>query len=403
MREIILITVSGEDKPGLTSSLTTILAEYEVSVLDIGQAVIHDTLSLGILIEVPSNAESSPILKDIIFHAYSLGITINFKPITLQDYEDWVILQGKSRYIVTLMGKDISAVHISTVTSIFARQNLNIDKITRLSGRRSLIAPKGSTPPRCIEFSVRDVVDSAMLRDSLLSASIKGGFDVAVQEDNIFRYNYKVMAFDMDSTLIQTEVIVELAKYAGVEKEVSDITEAAMRGEIDFNESLIKRVSLLKGIDESALQEIAENLPMTEGVDILISNLKKVSFKTAILSGGFTFFGRHLQQKYGFDYVYANELEIVEGKLTGKVLGDIVDGAKKAHFLKEIAKMENVQLKQTIAVGDGANDLPMLKIAGLGLAFHAKQVVRKSAEHSISSIGLDSVLYMIGFRDQDTK
>ncbi|MCK5834437.1 MAG: phosphoserine phosphatase SerB [Lentisphaeria bacterium] len=401
MRELILITVSGEDKPGLTSSLTNILAGYDVLILDIGQAVIHDTLSLGILIEVPENSESSPILKDVIFHAYSIGITINFKPISLQEYENWVLLQGKSRYIVTLMGKDITSQDISVVTSIFAKQNLNIDKISRLSGRRSLIAPKGDRPPKCIEFSVRDVVDRFWLKNELILAASENDFDIAVQEDNIYRYNYKVIVFDMDSTLIQTEVIVELAKYAGVEEEVSEITEAAMRGEIDFDESLRQRVALLKGLDESVLQEICENLPMTDGVDILMRNLKKVSYKTAILSGGFQYFGKFLQKKYGFDYVHANDLEIVDGKLTGQVLGEIVNGEKKADYLREIAKLEHVHLEQTIAVGDGANDLQMLRTAGLGLAFHAKKVVRESAEHSISSIGLDSLLYMIGFRGHD--
>jgi phosphoserine phosphatase len=239
------------------------------------------------------------------------------------------------------------------------------------------------------------------LKSELILAASENDFDIAIQEDNIYRYNYKVIVFDMDSTLIQTEVIVELAKYAGVEDEVSRITEAAMRGEIHFDDSLRQRVALLKGVDESVLEEICERLPMTEGVDILMSNLRKVSFKTAILSGGFTYFGEYLQRQYGFDYVHANELEIIDGKLTGRVLGEIINGEKKADLLREIAKLEHVHLEQTIAVGDGANDLPMLKTAGLGLAFHAKKVVRESAEHSISSIGLDSLLYMIGFRGHD--
>lgn len=402
MREIILIKVAGEDKPGLTSALTSILANYNVNILDIGQSVIHANLSLGILIEVPAESESSPVLKDIIFHAYSQGINIDFTPISLQDYENWVLLQGKSRYIVTLIGKKITADHIAIVTTIFAKHNLNIDNIKRRSGRMSLKHKYSSKRPKCIEFSVRDVFDSEELRSELLSAATEHSFDIAVQEDNIFRHNYKIVAFDMDSTLIQTEVIVELAKYAGVEKEVYEITESAMRGEIDFNESLRKRVSLLKGIDESALAEIAENLPLTQGVEKLMSNLQKVSFKTAILSGGFTFFGNYLKEKLGFDYAYANELEIINGKLTGKVLGEIVDGKKKAELLKEIARKEQINLEQTIAVGDGANDLPMLKTAGLGIAFQAKPLVRETAEHAISCLGLDAILFLIGFRDKDT-
>ncbi len=403
MREIILVTVSGEDKPGLTSSLTKILANYNVNILDIGQAVIHETLSLGILIDVPAESESSPILKDIIFHAYSIGININFKPISLHDYENWVYMQGKSRHIVTVIGTAIAAKHISQVTSIFAQHNLNIDRINRLSGRMSLCESEKDTPPKCIQFSVRDVFNSRLLREELLASANEHGFDVAVQEDNIFRRNYHIVAFDMDSTLIQTEVIVELAKYAGVEKEVHEITESAMRGEIDFDASLRKRVSYLEGVEESVLQEICDNLPLTDGVERLMKNLKKVSFKTAILSGGFTYFGKYLQKRLGFDYVFANELEIVDGKLTGKVLGEIVNGEKKAELLKKIAEKENVRLEQTIAVGDGANDLPMLRTAGLGVAFHAKPIVQQNAKNAISCLGLDSILYLIGFRgERDT-
>lgn len=402
MREIILLTVAGEDKPGLTSSLTRILANYNVNILDIGQAVIHDTLSLGILMEVPAASESSPILKDVIFHAHSQNIQINFTPISLKAYEDWVLLQGKSRHIVTVIGETITADHIAKITKIFAEHQLNIDNINRLSGRMSLSRERNRKRPKCIEFSVRDVVDSSKLRAELLKTATAYCFDIAVQKDHIFRHNYKIVAFDMDSTLIQTEVIVELAKYAGVETEVHRITESAMRGEIDFDESLRKRVALLKGLDQSVLQKTAEQLPLTPGLEKLIKNLQKVSFKTAILSGGFTFFGNYLKDRFNFDYLYANELEIVNGKLTGRVIGEIINGETKAKYLKEIARKEQVRLEQTIAVGDGANDLPMLQVAGLGIAFHAKPMVRETAEHAISCLGLDAILYLIGFRDKDT-
>jgi phosphoserine phosphatase len=226
--------------------------------------------------------------------------------------------------------------------------------------------------------------------------------DIAFQKDDIFRRNRRLVVFDMDSTLIEAEVIDELAKEAGVGEQVIEITEAAMRGEIDFNESFRRRVALLKGLDASVLERIAERLPLTEGATELVGHLKALGFKTAILSGGFTYFGHFLQQKLGFDYVYANELDIRDGKVTGEVVGTIVNGERKAQLLREIAEKEGVRLEQTIAVGDGANDLPMLSIAGLGIAFRAKPLVRQSAKQAISTLGLDGILYLIGFRDRDS-
>ena len=223
--------------------------------------------------------------------------------------------------------------------------------------------------------------------------------DFSFQLDNMYRRMRRLICFDMDSTLIETEVIDELAIRAGVGAEVKAITERAMRGEIDFTESFRERVALLKGLDESVMQEIAESLPITEGVDRLMYVLKKYGYKIAILSGGFTYFGQYLQKKYGVDYVYANELEIVDGKLTGRYLGDVVDGKRKAELLRLIAQVEKVDIAQTIAVGDGANDLPMLGIAGLGIAFHAKPKVVANAKQSINTIGLDGVLYFLGFKD----
>lgn len=215
----------------------------------------------------------------------------------------------------------------------------------------------------------------------------------------MFRRCRRLVCFDMDSTLIGTEVIDELADRAGVGEEVRRITEQAMRGEIDFRESFTRRVALLKGLDESVMREIAENLPITEGVDRMMTVLKRTGYKTAILSGGFTYFGNYLKQRFGFDYVYSNDLEIVDGKLTGKYLGEIVDGRRKQELLRLIAQVENLDMRQTIAVGDGANDLPMLSAAGLGIAFHAKPKVKANAGQSLSTIGLDGILYFIGFKD----
>lgn len=403
MKEIILLTISGEDKPGVTSTMTAILAGYQVNILDIGQAVIHNTLSLGILVEIPKAAESSPVLRDLLFKAHEMDMKVRFQPVAEAEYETWVEGQGKSRHIITLLARKITAEHIATVTDIAAKHGLNIDKITRLSGRVSLLHEPNASTKACVEFSVRGASeDTSLLREEFLRTASDLDVDIAFQEDNIYRRNRRLVVFDMDSTLIEAEVIDELAKEAGVGEQVAEITEAAMRGELDFNESFRRRVGLLKGLDANVLESVAQRLKMTEGAEELVSNLRALGFKTAILSGGFTYFAEHLQRKLGFDYVYANQLDIVDGVVTGEVTGEIVNGARKAELLKTIAAKEGIRLEQAIAVGDGANDLPMLSIAGLGIAFRAKPLVRQSAKQAISTLGLDGILYLIGFRDRDT-
>ena len=400
-KEVILLNISGPDRPGITTALSHILAQYKVAVLDIGQAVIHDELSLGILFEVPEESESSPILKDLLFRSYELGMNAKFTPISLDHYENWVDLQGKERYMVTLIARMINAQHISRVTDIIYEQHLNIDIINRLSGRPSL-KDNNPKPIACVEFSVRGTpLDKEKMRRDFLEAARETGIDIAFQEDNIYRRNRRLVCFDMDSTLIQAEMIVELARKAGVGDKVHEITEAAMRGEIDFKESFRQRVALLKGLDEKVMKEIAQEMPITEGAHKLISTLRKYGFRTAILSGGFSYFGRYLQHELGIDYVFANDLEIEDGKLTGRYLGDVVDGPKKAELLKNLAFKEDIHLEQVIAVGDGANDLPMLSLAGLGIAFHAKPKVKENARQAISTIGLDAILYLMGFRDRE--
>jgi len=403
-KEIILLNISGPDKPGITTALTHVLAQYKVSILDIGQAVIHDELSLGILFEVSDGGhESSDVLKELLFRAYELGMNVKFTPISTANYGDWVKMQGKERYIVTLIARVMSAQYIARVTDIIYKQNLNIDIINRLSGRPSL-EKNDAKAIACVEFSVRGTPrDKDQMRLEFLQTSRETGIDIAFQEDNIYRRNRRLVCFDMDSTLIEAEMIVELARMAGVGDKVHEITESAMRGEIDFKESFRQRVALLEGLDESSMKKIAYNMPITEGAHKLITSLKKYGFRTAILSGGFTYFGRYLQHELGIDYVFGNELEIRDGKLTGRYLGDIVDGAKKAELLKNLAFKEDIHLEQVIAVGDGANDLPMLNLAGLGIAFHAKPKVKENARQAISTIGLDAILYLMGFRDRELK
>lgn len=396
--ELILIRITGEDRPGLTASVTEILARFDATILDIGQADIHNTLSLGILCMTEEH-HSGLIMKELLFKASSLGVTIRFYPVTVEEYEDWVKMQGKNRYILTLLGRKLTARQISATTSLLAKQGLNIDAIKRLTGRVPLHENEINTRA-CIEFSVRgNPKDRAAMQEEMMKLASNLEMDFSFQQDNMYRRMRRLICFDMDSTLIETEVIDELAIKAGVGDQVKAITERAMRGEIDFIESFRERVSLLKGLDESVLQNIAENLPITEGVERLMYVLKKYGYKIAILSGGFTYFGKYLQQKFGIDYVYANELEIIDGKLTGNYLGDVVDGKRKAELLQLIAQVEKVDIAQTIAVGDGANDLPMLGVAGLGIAFHAKPKVVANAKQSINTIGIDGVLYFLGFKD----
>ncbi|MBZ4676641.1 MAG: serB [Anaerophaga sp.] len=400
-REVILLNISGEDKPGQTAALTGILAQYNVNILDIGQAVIHQDLGLGILFEVPAKSESSPILKDILFKAYEIGLNVKFTPVSEEQYEDWVNNQGKERYIITLLSPKLTARQLAAVTKEISDQKLNIDIISRLSGRIPLDEPDGKTKS-VVEFSVRGTpADIEKMKTRFIEITGTSGVDIAFQEDNIYRRNRRLICFDMDSTLIQTEVIDELARKAGVYDKVSAITESAMRGEIDFNESFKQRVALLKGLDESVMKEVAESLPLTEGAERLFKTLKKYGYRTAILSGGFTYFGNHLKNKLNIDYVFANELEIKDGKLTGRHIGEIINGQKKAELLKLLAFKEDINLAQVIAVGDGSNDLPMLREAGLGIAFHAKPKVKASAKHAISTIGLDAILYLLGFRDRE--
>ena len=398
--ELILIRITGLDRPGLTASITEILSKYDVTILDIGQADIHSTLSLGILFK-SQEKDSGNIMKELLFKASALGINIRFYPVTVEEYEEWVNMQGKNRYILTLLGRKLTAKQIAAVTGILAEQGLNIDAIKRLTGRIPLDECQADARTRaCIEFSVRGTPkDRIAMQEKLMKLASELEMDFSFQQDNMYRRMRRLICFDMDSTLIETEVIDELAIRAGVGDEVKAITESAMRGEIDFTESFTRRVALLKGLDESVMQEIAENLPITEGVERLMYVLKKYGYKIAILSGGFTYFGQYLQKKYGIDYVYANELEIIDGKLTGRYLGDVVDGKRKAELLRLIAQVEKVDIAQTIAVGDGANDLPMLGVAGLGIAFHAKPKVVANAKQSINTIGLDGVLYFLGFKD----
>ena len=398
---ILLLHVTGEDKPGITASLTRILGRQQVEILDINQMVIHKTLLLGMLVRIPPEVESTAVLKDLLFTAHHASLQLRITPVDDDQYDAWVQRQGKPRYILTLLARRLAAEHLAAVSSVIADQEMNIDIITRLSGRPPR-EDDGRPRRACVEFSIRGQPrDEDALRAALMATTQQHPVDIAWQRDNIYRRIRRLVAFDMDSTLIQHEVIDELARDAGVYDKVAAITESAMRGELDFNQSLIQRVALLKGLRAATLERIANRLTLSEGAERLICALKSFGYKTAIISGGFAFFGNVLRDRLGIDYVRTNDLEVEQGVLTGRVKGEIINATRKAQLLQEIAAQENISLQQTIAVGDGANDLPMLAAAGLGIAFHAKPLVAQSARHKISTLGLDSILYLIGVRDRD--
>lgn len=400
-----LLRFTGEDRPGLTAELADAMASHGADVLDINQAVIHESLLLGIMVRLPVDGEDAEkLIKRIRKTAKRHDLKLKARPIADGDYDEWVGRQGKPRYILSLLTRSVTAKQLAAVTHVIAEQGLNIDVIHRLSGRPprpGSDADHGAPKRACVEFWLRgEPHDRGAMQASYMDLSHELNLDLAWQKDDVYRRSRRLVVFDMDSTLIQAEVIDELAKEAGAGEQVAAITEAAMRGEIDFDQSLRQRVGTLRGLPESVLQKVADRLVLTEGAEVLMTNLKAFGYKTAVLSGGFTYFGRHLQQKLGLDYVYANELEIVDGKLTGSVVGTIVNGQRKAELLEQIAEEEGINRRQVIAVGDGANDLPMLSRAGLGIAFHAKPLVRQQAEQSVSTLGLDAILYLLGVRDR---
>ena len=403
MNHILLITISGEDQPGFTAGLTAILADHSVSILDIGQSVIHATLSLGLLVELSENYAGEQVVEAVRNFALERDLRAVTSVVSPESYSYWVEAQGLARYIITLLARKITSDQLARVTAVISKHGLNIDSINRLSGRIPLGEPPALSKA-CVEFSARGSIrDSAVFRRELLEVAGVLEVDLAFQQDNMYRRTRRLVAFDMDSTLIEAEVIDELAKLAGVGEQVSAITERAMRGEIDFSESFRARVALLEGLEESALDRVASGLKITEGAEHLIATLRTLGYKTAILSGGFTYFAKHLQARLGMDYVYANELDIAHGVVTGNIQGEIVDGARKAQLLRQLADDLGIDLQQVIAVGDGANDLPMLSIAGLGIAFRAKPLVQKSAEQSISTLGLDAILYLLGISDKQQR
>lgn len=379
----VMVMVTGRDRPGITAKLTGLIRELGAQLVDIEQVVIQGHLSLGLVIGI---SEDRGVLKELLFAAKELGVSLDFHPVdppVVQDPKDM-----PPRYVVTAIGPTLGAAELHDLATTLADHGANIRRIGRLSfGDLRSLEVQVELPTAAVETA---------LRGALLRLGMRGAMDLALQREGLFRRSKRLVVLDMDSTLIRIEVIDELARAHGVLKEVSAVTERAMAGEMDYDESLRQRLRLLEGMDVSVLERIAAELPLTEGAERLVFVLKRLGYRIAVISGGFSIAAESLKQKLGIDYAFSNTLEVKDGKLTGNVVGPIVNGQRKAELLERIAAAEGVLLDQVIAVGDGANDLAMLERAGLGIAFRAKRKLREAADASISTGGLDAILYLLG-------
>lgn len=383
-----LLSIQGPDRPGITSGLMNIIKQGDNKVFDIGQSVTLGLLSLSIVVEIPSEKKDE-VLKELLFVCKEKNVELNFKEVSADNIK---AVKGERYVLSCISATPISANFIGEIAETLSDQKINIDRIDNFE----------EIPLKSLDIATTpiDNIDWHAVKQKLVKISNKHKIDIAFVKDDVFRFNKRLVVFDMDSTLIQAEVIDELAAEFGVKDQVSAITERAMNGEMDFNESLIQRVSLLEGLTVDALEKVKERIKLSEGVEEFVRAIKTLGFKTAVISGGFDYFANSLKDHLALDYAFANKLEIADGKLTGKVIPPIVNGEHKSFLLNFITQQEGIALEQVVAIGDGANDLPMLAEAGMGIAYQAKERVKLAADQRLSHGPMTSILYFFGISRQ---
>ncbi len=387
-RDFVMVTVSGPDQPGITAAFSKILVDNQVEIVDIEQASLQDFLGLSFLLDMSGAKQSKDgVLKDLLFEASRLHLTLNFR---LFSEKEMKARNSKNLFILTYFGDTLALAEIS---NILAEENANIQMISNLTRHCA----------SCVELTidVNEVKNLSQLKARVIAKSHELNIDLALQKMEAYRKNKRLVFFDMDSTLVDMEIIDEMAQRAGVFKEVSRITEKARRGDIDFEESLTQRVALLKGLRVEELEKIRKDMKLSAGAEDLVDILKRLGFKLGLVSGGFDYFSDFLREKLGLDFSYANQLEIKNGALTGKVLGKIVDNTYKAKIVNMVASREGVLLDQTVAIGDGANDVLMLGQAGLGIAYNAKEKLERVANMSLGRARLKNILYILGISEEE--
>jgi phosphoserine phosphatase len=387
-KDYVMVTVSGPDRPGITAAFTKILAENQVEIVDIEQASLQDFLGLSFLLDM-SNAKQSKdsVLKDLLFEASQLNLVLNFRLFTEKDVK---ARNSKNLFVLTYFG-DTRA--LAEISRILGEESANIEMISNLTQHCA----------SCVELTidVNGVPSLNRLKERLIAKSGELNIDLALQKMEAYRKNKRLVFFDMDSTLIDMEIIDEMARRVGVFKEVSRITEKAKRGDLDFEEALAQRVALLKGLKVTELEKIRNEMRLSEGAEDLVVTLRQLGFKQGVVSGGFNYFTDYLREKLGLDFAFSNQLEIKNETLTGRVLGNIVDGPYKAKIVNMVSSQEGILLDQTVAIGDGANDVLMLGQAGLGIAYNAKGKLERVANMSVGRARLRNILYILGITEEE--
>ena len=387
-RDFVMVTVSGPDQPGITAAFSKILVDNQVEIVDIEQASLQDFLGLSFLLDMSGAKQSKDgVLKDLLFEASRLRLTLNFR---LFSEKEMKARNNKNLFILTYFG-DTRA--LSELSNILGEENANIQMISNLTRHCA----------SCVELTidVNGVKNLSHLKERVIAKSHELNIDLALQKMEAYRKNKRLVFFDMDSTLVDMEIIDEMAQRAGVFKEVSRITEKARRGDIDFEESLTQRVALLKGLKVEELEKIRHEMKLSEGAEDLVETLKRLGYKLGLVSGGFDYFADFLKDKLSLDFAFANQLEIKNGALTGKVLGKILDNTYKAKIVNMVSSEEGVLLDQTVAIGDGANDVLMLGQAGLGIAYNAKEKLERAANMSLGRARLKNILYILGISEEE--